>query len=88
MANAAALVAKVIDIVDTGRRGYKFLKVDAGMTELLRPAMYGAQHPIELIPATAGKPDYPERSCLLILFQISPAKRQQPALRQKTKFLA
>ena len=55
LANAGALVAKVIDIVDTGRRGYKFLKVDTGMTELLRPALYGAQHPLELIPATPGK---------------------------------
>ena len=54
MANAGALVAKVRDVVDTGRHGYKFLKVDTGMTELLRPAMYGAQHPLKLIPATAG----------------------------------
>jgi diaminopimelate decarboxylase len=51
VANSCALIATVIDIVDTGRRGYKFLKVDAGMTEMLRPSMYGAQHPIEVVPA-------------------------------------
>jgi len=54
VANSCALIATVIDVVDTGRRGYKFLKVDAGMTEILRPGMYGAQHPIEVVPAAAG----------------------------------
>ncbi len=54
-ANAGALIAKVIDIVDTGRSGYKFLKVDTGMTEILRPSMYGAQHSIVIVPASAGK---------------------------------
>lgn len=48
-ANAGALIAKVIDIVDTGRHGHRFLKVDAGMTEILRPGIYGAQHPIEMV---------------------------------------
>ena len=55
VANACALIARVIDIVDTGRHGYKFLKVDAGMTEILRPSMYGAQHPIEVVPSATGK---------------------------------
>jgi diaminopimelate decarboxylase len=54
VANACALIATVIDVVDTGRRGYTFLKVDTGMTEILRPSMYGAQHPIEVIPAVTG----------------------------------
>jgi len=55
MANACALIATVIDVVDTGHRGYKFLKVDTGMTEILRPSMYGAQHPIEIFPASTGE---------------------------------
>lgn len=56
VANAGALITTVIDVVDTGRRGYKFLKVDTGMTEMLRPSMYGAQHPIEVVPAaTQGR---------------------------------
>ncbi|MBO6102264.1 MAG: hypothetical protein J6P03_03310, partial [Opitutales bacterium] len=29
---------------------YKFLKLDSGMTEVLRPALYGAQHPVVVIP--------------------------------------
>ncbi len=51
VAHAAALITTVIDVMDTGRAGYKFLKVNAGMTDLLRPSLYGAQHPIEIVPA-------------------------------------
>jgi diaminopimelate decarboxylase len=51
-ANSCALIATVVDVVDTGRRGYRFLKVDTGMTEMLRPSMYGAQHPIEVVPSS------------------------------------
>lgn len=55
VANTCALIATVIDVVDTGPDGYRFIKVDAGMTEILRPSMYGAQHPIEVVPATTGE---------------------------------
>lgn len=56
VANSCALIATVIDTVDTGPRGYRFLKVDAGMTEILRPSLYGAQHPVEIVPAaTRGR---------------------------------
>lgn len=47
--NAGAILSKIIDIVDTGSNGYSFLKIDSGMTELLRPAMYGAQHPLSVV---------------------------------------
>ncbi len=53
-ANAAALVCTIIDVVDTGDGGYAFLKVDSGMTELTRPALYGAQHPIAVAPVMPG----------------------------------
>lgn len=55
VANACALITTVIDVVDTGRAGYKFLKVNVGMTDLLRPSLYGAQHPIEIVPARPAK---------------------------------
>jgi diaminopimelate decarboxylase len=55
VANSCALIATVIDVVDTGRRGYKFLKVNTGMTEILRPSMYGAQHPIEVVRGATGR---------------------------------
>ena len=38
------------DMVSTGESGYEFIKLDAGMTELLRPSLYGSVHPIVVIP--------------------------------------
>ncbi len=55
VANAGGLIASVIDIVDTGKDGYHFLKIDSGMTELLRPSLYGAQHPIVNVPRIEDK---------------------------------
>lgn len=49
-ANSASLVTEVIDIVDTAEDGYTFIKVNAGMTEVTRPSLYGAQHPIIVVP--------------------------------------
>jgi diaminopimelate decarboxylase len=54
VANAGVIVATCIDVVDTGGDGYVFAKLDAGMPEVTRPAMYGAQHPIEVV--TDGRP--------------------------------
>lgn len=54
VANAGVILAEIIDIVDTGDAGdggYQFLKIDSGMTELLRPVLYGAQHPFEIVPS-------------------------------------
>lgn len=49
-ARAGAIVATVQDVVDTGAQGYSYLKLDAGMTEILRPSLYGAQHSIRVFP--------------------------------------
>ncbi|HWP66189.1 MAG TPA: diaminopimelate decarboxylase [Candidatus Limnocylindria bacterium] len=54
VANAGVVVATCIDVVDTGSSGYLFAKLDAGMTEVTRPALYGAQHPIEVV--ASGRP--------------------------------
>ncbi|MDR2430008.1 MAG: diaminopimelate decarboxylase [Puniceicoccales bacterium] len=54
VANCGVLLARVQDITDTGLGGRCFLKLDTGMTELLRPTLYGAQHPLEIVPADAG----------------------------------
>ncbi len=45
-ANSGALLSSVQDMTYTGMEGHTFLKLDSGMTELLRPSLYGAQHPI------------------------------------------
>lgn len=54
-ANSASLVTEVIDVVDTGEDGYDFIKVNAGMTEVTRPSLYGAQHPIIVIPMNVNQ---------------------------------
>ncbi len=50
VANAGALIATVTDVVSTGTQGHCFLRTDTGLTEILRPALYGAQHPIVVVP--------------------------------------
>ena len=49
VANAGAILSEIVDIVETGPDGYTFLKIDSGMTELIRPSMYGAQHPLFVV---------------------------------------
>jgi diaminopimelate decarboxylase len=49
VAESGAVVATCVDVVDTGRDGYLFAKLDTGMPEVARPAMYGAQHPIHVL---------------------------------------
>ncbi len=48
VANAGAVLCRVQDIVSTSVR--EFLKLDSGMTEILRPSLYGSQHPVHLYP--------------------------------------
>lgn len=48
--HAGTLLTKVVDRTDTGINGHQFARVDTGMTDILRPAMYGAQHPLITVP--------------------------------------
>jgi diaminopimelate decarboxylase len=50
-APSGAVVCTITDVVNTGNDGCYFIKVDSGMTENARPSMYGAQHPIAVVPA-------------------------------------
>ena len=52
VANAGSIVCEVQDLVSTGTEGYNFIRSNTGMTEILRPSLYGAQHPIHLVPRT------------------------------------
>ena len=40
------IVCQADDVVDTGKDGYRFVRTTTGMDMIIRPAMYGAQHPI------------------------------------------
>lgn len=53
--HAGSIIAKVIDMTDTGKNGYKFIRTNTGMTEILRPAIYGAQHQLVIV-SKSGRP--------------------------------
>ena len=57
VATAGVVVATCIDVVDTGRDGYLFAKLDAGMPEVTRPSLYGAQHPIDVLATGRAEAD-------------------------------
>ena len=55
VAMAGALVSTVQDKVSTtGDGGHVFLKLDAGMTDVLRPSLYGAVHPMTVLPSASS----------------------------------
>jgi diaminopimelate decarboxylase len=63
VAMAGALVSTVQDKVFTlGDSGHTFLKLDAGMTDVLRPSLYGAVHPITILPGTGRSDDIGDES--------------------------
>lgn len=49
-AMAGILITEVIDITDTGEFGYNFIRTNTGMNDFLRPVLYGAQHPMWVVP--------------------------------------
>jgi len=48
VANAGAVISEIIDVKSTPE--YNFIITDTGMTEVTRPSLYGAQHPITVLP--------------------------------------
>ncbi len=57
VARAGWLVARVLHVRD---RGGRQVILDAGMTELIRPALYGARHPIVAL-TSLGRPVSPQQ---------------------------
>jgi diaminopimelate decarboxylase len=53
VAGAGVLLARVVDLKDAPN-GKHLAVLDAGMTELIRPAMYGAYHRIEPVTLSGG----------------------------------
>lgn len=62
---AGFLLSTVQDIVTTGAEGYTFYKLDTGMTEILRPPLYGSQHTMEVVPADPDAPDAEESAVVV-----------------------
>eukprot|EP00934_Nitzschia_sp_Nitz4_P005378 Nitzschia sp. Nitz4//scaffold166_size90379//29720//31228//NITZ4_005052-RA/size90379-augustus-gene-0.10-mRNA-1//-1//CDS//3329538181//5368//frame0 len=58
VAMAGALVSTVQDkVFTTGEGGHTFLKLDSGMTDVLRPSLYGAIHPMTVLPGSGKTAD-------------------------------
>lgn len=58
VANAGSLISRIQDKVTTGTDGYTFYRLDTGMTDVLRPSLYGAQHPLVVV----GREHEPEET--------------------------
>lgn len=63
VAGMGVLVARVKDIKETRTNekgpGHKFVMVDAGFSDLVRPAMYGSYHHISIVGRGAGRAEEP-----------------------------
>lgn len=63
VAGMGLLVTRVKDIKDTQSNekgpGHKFVMVDAGFADLVRPAMYGSYHHISVVGKGASRPQTP-----------------------------
>ena len=55
VAQAGVLITKVLGIKENGSQ--KFLIVDAGMNDLMRPSLYSARHKIENLVESSEKKD-------------------------------
>ncbi len=53
MANAGSIVTRVTEVVSSGADGHRFVKIDGGLTEIVRPSYYGAPHPLVSVAGTA-----------------------------------
>lgn len=56
--HAGALLATVVDIVDTGKDGHLFIRLDTGMNDITRPGLYGAQHGIAVLNDATETAEY------------------------------
>lgn len=65
VANAGSLITTVTDVVSTGENGYLFLKLDSGLTEIMRPSFYGALHPLVSI-SSEGKQKLVSREYIVV----------------------
>ncbi len=81
VAGAGALLTRVVDLKDAPN-GKHLAVVDAGMSELLRPAMYGAFHRIEpVVPSDRGDVVYDVVGPICESSDVLGRDRPMPALR-------
>ena len=56
--HAGILLAEVVDIVDTGEEGYNFLRLNTGMNDFIRAAMFGAWHELIIMNDSKQREEY------------------------------
>jgi diaminopimelate decarboxylase len=64
--NSCSVIAKVVDIVDTGKEGYEFLRVNSWMTDMPRVPMYWVQEPIYVIDKSWNQDKNKEKEYVVI----------------------
>jgi diaminopimelate decarboxylase len=64
VAMAGCLISTVQDKVQTS--AHTFLKLDSGMTDVLRPSLYGAIHPITILPAVGSDVGKEQESVVVV----------------------
>jgi diaminopimelate decarboxylase len=55
VALCGSLITKIDDKINTGSKGFTFLKLDTGMDANTRPSLYGARHPLITVKETQQK---------------------------------
>lgn len=65
VAMAGSIITKITDIVSTGIDGHEFLKIDSGLTEIIRPSYYGAPHPLVVVPKNGDAIDSIKKYCVV-----------------------
>ncbi|HSX45448.1 MAG TPA: diaminopimelate decarboxylase [Candidatus Saccharimonadia bacterium] len=82
VANAGKLAGRIEEIVRTDV--YEFLKLNVGMNALIRPSMYGAQHPIEVLNNSKSyKPYVVVGPCCESGDILTPAPRDSEGIRER-----
>lgn len=56
--NSCSVLASITDVIDTWKDGYKFIRVNTGMTEMPRVPMYWVQEPIYVMNESEEKESY------------------------------
>lgn len=68
MATAGSIVTKVIDVTRSGSEAdggpRTFVKIDGGLTEIIRPSYYGAVHPLVSVPQDGPAREQIETYCV------------------------
>ncbi|MCX8000215.1 MAG: diaminopimelate decarboxylase, partial [Leptospiraceae bacterium] len=57
IANCGSLISEIVDIVNTGKNGYTFIKLNTGMDANTRPSLYGARHPLIVVEREEQNPN-------------------------------